>query len=59
MVRRELSALIVAPSYWKEENRNACLKVMQERPRKRKLQTMGDALAGLVERCQKLGVCYV
>lgn len=59
MVGRELSALIVAPGYWKEENREACLKVMQERPRKRKLQTMGSALSGLIERCQKLGVCYV
>ena len=59
MVRHELAALITAPGYWKEENREACKKVMQERPRKRKLQALGDSLSNLVERCQMLGVCCV
>lgn len=59
MIRHELAALITAPDYWKEENRNACKKVMQERPRKRKLQTIGDSLAKLIESCQKLGNFYV
>ena len=58
MVRHELSALITAPGYWKEENLEVCRKVMQERPRKRKLQALGDSLANLVERCKMLGVCY-
>lgn len=58
MVRHELSALITAPGYWKEENFEVCRKVMQERPRKRKLQTLGDSLSNLVERCKILGVCY-
>ena len=54
--RHELSTLIAAPACWKAENRNACMKVMAERPRKRKLQTMGDSICRLIEACKKLGV---
>jgi hypothetical protein len=32
---------------------------MQERPRKRQLQSLCDGLVALIESCRKLGVFYV
>ena len=58
LIRDELAGVILEPGQWKKENYDACRIVMQERPRKRRLQSISDGLLELIESCRKLGVLY-
>lgn len=58
MIRDELAVMILEPARWRKENYEACKIVMQERPRKRQLQSISDGLSALIESCRKLGVFY-
>jgi hypothetical protein len=55
MVRTELAGWISGWQCWKEENRAACLLVMQERPRRRKLQVVPAGIQTLLQACRSLG----
>jgi len=57
MLNIELTEVIAGTNFWRTENRADCLQVMQERPRRRKLQTFNDGLLKLLTTCRKLKVC--
>jgi hypothetical protein len=40
MLKDEMAPMITGALFWKEEARAACLKVLAERPRRRKLQRL-------------------
>jgi hypothetical protein len=59
MGRMELAGWITGWNCWKEENQSACLQVMQERPRRRKLQTVATGIQTLLQACRSQGLAEV
>jgi len=56
LVRRELTAAIQAASQWQLSRWSAALQVMQERPRRRTLQTVPERVRQLIADCQARGL---
>jgi hypothetical protein len=42
---------------WRQDHWQACFEVMQERPRRRKLQALPPSINLLLEVCRKAGLC--
>lgn len=59
IVRTELAGWIRGWQCWKEENQAACLHVMQERPRRRKLQMVPAGIQNRLQACRSLGLAEV
>lgn len=57
IIRREVAAWITGVAYWRQEHWQACFEVMQERPRRRKLQALPEGINPLLEVCRKAGLC--
>ncbi len=52
LVKQEVAIMINGVLSWKESQWDVCFEVMQERPRKRKLQTLPDRVNNLIAACQ-------
>jgi hypothetical protein len=57
--RREVAEWITGVLHWRAENWQACFEVLQERPRRRKLQALPDGVNRLIEVCRRAGLCAV
>jgi len=53
MLKDELAPMITGAMFWKEDAWAACLKVLMERPRRRKLQQLPLAAIDLLYRCYR------
>jgi hypothetical protein len=53
MLKEEIAPMITGALFWKEEAWEACLKVLAERPRRRKLQQLPPEAIGVLYRCGK------
>jgi len=51
MLKEEIAPMITGALFWKEEAWEACLKVLAERPRRRKLQQLPPAAIDVLYRC--------
>lgn len=51
MLREEITPLITGSLFWKEEAWEGCLKVLAERPRRRKLQQLPSEVIAVFYRC--------
>jgi hypothetical protein len=56
LLRQELATAISGVRHWHLDRWPACLAVMQERPRRRPLQTLPDRVNRLIAQCQALGM---
>jgi hypothetical protein len=52
MLKEVIASLITGALFWKEEAGEACLQVVAERPRQRKLQQLPPAAIELLDRCE-------
>jgi len=59
LVQRELTEAIQAASQWQWSRWSAALQVMQERPRRRTLQTVPERIRHLIADCQARGVSNI
>jgi hypothetical protein len=59
LVQRELTEAIQATSQWQWSRWSAALQVMQERPRRRTLQTVPERIRHLIADCQARGVSNI
>jgi hypothetical protein len=59
LVQRELTEAIQAASQWPWSRWSAALQVMQERPRRRTLQTVPERIRHLIADCQARGVSNI
>ena len=59
LVQRELTEAIQATSQWQWSRWSAVLQVMQERPRRRTLQTVPERIRHLIADCQARGVSNI
>ena len=59
LLRQELATVISGVRDWHLDRWPACLAVMQERPRRRPLQTLPDRVNHLIAQCQALGMSNV
>jgi hypothetical protein len=59
LLRQELATAISGVRHWNLDRWPACLAVMQERPRRRPLQTLPDRVNRLIAQCQALGMSNV
>lgn len=59
LLNREAQSWISHTGPWAEERAADCLKAMQERPRKRTLQTLPDRMRKLIHACRKNGMSNV
>ena len=57
IIRREVAAQIIGVLHWCQDQWQACFEVMQERPRRRKLQALPEGIRPLLEVCRKAGLC--
>lgn len=57
MVRKQVNTWILETHRWKETHWSLCCQVIQERPRRRALQTLPDRMVHLIETSRKLGWC--
>jgi hypothetical protein len=53
MLKDELAPMITGAMFWKEDAWAACLKVLMERPRRRKLQQLPLAAIDILSRCYR------
>jgi hypothetical protein len=51
MLKDELAPIITGALFWKEDAWAACMKVLMERPRRRKLQQLPPAALDILYRC--------
>jgi hypothetical protein len=51
MLQEELTPLITGSLFWKQEAWEVCLKVLAERPRRRKLQQLPPEVIAVFYRC--------
>ncbi|MCP4934756.1 MAG: transposase [bacterium] len=58
-IRQEIDTMINEVSKWNLSRWDACLEVMQERPRQRPLQTLPARVVVLIERCRAAGVSNI
>lgn len=59
LLRQELGIAISGVCYWDLRRWQACLEVLQERPRKRQLQTLPPRVNRLIASCQANGVSNI
>jgi hypothetical protein len=59
LLRQELATAIGGVRHWNPDRWPACLAVMQERPRRRPLQTLPDRVNRLIAQCQALGMSNI
>jgi hypothetical protein len=59
LLRQELTLMIPGVLQWNLSRWQECLDVMQERPRRRKLQTLPDRVNRLIACCQDAGVSNI
>jgi HAD superfamily hydrolase (TIGR01459 family) len=59
LLRQELATAISGVRHWNLDRWPACLAVMQERPRRRQLQTLPDRVNRLIAQCQALGMSNI
>ena len=59
LLRQELATAISGVRHWHLDRWPACLAVMQERPRRRPLQTLPDRVNHLIAQCQALGMSSI
>ena len=59
LVQRELTEAIQAASQWQWSRWSAALQVIQERPRRRTLQTVPERIRHLIADCQARGVSNI
>jgi hypothetical protein len=57
IIRREVAEWIIGALHWRQDQWQDCFEVMQERPRRRKLQTLPEGIRPLLEVCRKAGLC--
>jgi hypothetical protein len=57
IIRREVAEWIIGVLHWRQDQWQACFEVMQERPRRRKLQALPEGINPLLEICRKAGLC--
>jgi len=57
IIRREVAEQIIGVPHWRQDQWQACFEVMQERPRRRKLQALPQSINPLLEVCRKAGLC--
>jgi hypothetical protein len=57
ILRREVAEWIIGVPHWRQDQWQACFEVMQERPRRRKLQALPQSINPLLEVCRKAGLC--
>ena len=56
LLKREIEPIITGVQFWRSENWKACLSVLVERPRRRKLQTLPKRVRKLLPFCQSIAV---
>jgi hypothetical protein len=56
LLKREIEPIITGVQFWRSENWEACLSVLVERPRRRKLQTLPKRVIKLLPFCQSIAV---
>ena len=56
LLKREIEPIITGVQFWRYENWEACLSVLVERPRRRKLQTLPKRVRKLGPICQSIAV---
>jgi hypothetical protein len=59
LLRQELATALSGVRHWNLDRWPACLAVMQERPRRRQLQTLPDRVNRLIAQCQALGMSNI
>ena len=59
LLRQELATAISGVRHWNLDRWPACLAVMQERPRRRPLQTLPERVNGLIAQCRASGMSSV
>ena len=59
LIHQEVAMMVRCFGQWNFERWGQCLKVMQERPRRRKLQTLPDRVNQLIATCQAAGVSNI
>ncbi len=59
LVQRELTTAIQAAAQWDRRRWSEALQVMQERPRRRRLQTVPERIQQLIADCQALGLSNI
>jgi hypothetical protein len=59
LLRREVAEWIAGVPHWRQDQWQACFEVMQERPRRRKLQALPDGVNQLLAVCRRAGLCAV
>jgi hypothetical protein len=57
IIRREVAEWITGVLHWRQDQWQACFEVMQERPRRRKLQALPEGINPLLGVCRKAGLC--
>ena len=58
-IKHEIDSMIKAVSQWDLSRWDACVEVMQERPRQRQLQILPARVVALIERCRAAGVSNI
>lgn len=59
LLKREVELMISSAQQWNFSRWEQCLAVMQERPRKRKLQTLPERVNRLIATCQAAGLSNI
>ena len=59
LIKQEVAIMISGVGQWNFARWEQCLAVMQERPRRRKLQTLPDRVSRLIASCQLAGLSNV
>jgi hypothetical protein len=57
IIRRAVAEWITGMPHWRQDQWQACFELMQERPRRRKLQALPAGINPLLEVCRKAGLC--
>ncbi len=58
-ITQEIDSMIEAISAWDLSRWEACLEVMQERPRKRALQILPHQVISLIDQCRAVGLSNI
>lgn len=59
LIEHELDVMISGVAHWNLERWEECLQIMQERPRKRPLQTLPEGIKRLIVSCQAAGLSNI
>ncbi len=59
LIKQEVAIMIGGVKQWNFERWEQCLAVMQERPRRRTLQTLPDRVSRLITSCQLAGLSNI